>query len=65
MKYDSILERLDEQIVSLVNDKVSMYAVFNRLKDTYIDIIKNGYMSNDSYLELAAYVIYAGLLMEE
>lgn len=65
MKYDSILERLDEKIVSLVDDRVSMYAVFNRLKDVYIDIIKSGYMSNESYLELAAYVIYAGFLMEE
>ena len=65
MKYDSILEKLDEKIVSLTRDRISMYAIFNRLKDTYIDIIKNGYISNDSYLELAAYIIYAGFLMEE
>lgn len=65
MKYNSILEKLDERICKLEDTQVSMYAVFNRLKDIYIDVIKDGYVSEDIYLDLASFVIYAGLLMEE
>ena len=65
MKYNSILEKLDERICKLEDKQVSMYAVFNRLKDIYIDVIKDGYVSEDIYLDLASFVIYAGLLMEE
>ena len=43
----------------------TMYSVLNHLKDIYVGIIEDGYVPNDAYLNLAAYVLYAGFLMEE
>lgn len=62
---DSILELLNQKVEELDTNETTMYSVLNHLTDIYVGIIENGYVSNDAYLNLAAYVLYAGFLMEE
>lgn len=62
---DSILELLNQKVEELDANETTMYSVLNHLTDIYVGIIENGYVPNDAYLDLAAYVLYAGFLMEE
>lgn len=62
---DSILNRLTERIETLDAENGTMFSVINKLKDMYVDIIKNGYVSDETYLDLAAIVLYSGFVMEE
>lgn len=63
--HDSILEELGRRVNRLSEDKVTTYTLINELKDTYISIIKNGYVSEDTYLRLASMLLYVGFLVEE
>lgn len=62
---DSIIEQLNQKVDELDTNGATMYSVLNHLKDIYVGIIEDGYVPNDAYLNLAAYVLYAGFLMEE
>lgn len=62
---DSILEALNQKVDELNANETTMYSVLNNLKDIYVGIIENGYIPNDAYLNLAAYVLYAGYLMDD
>ena len=62
---DSILDKLIERIEDLDAESVTMFSVINKLKDMYIDIIQNGYVSDETYLDLAAVVLYSGFVMED
>lgn len=62
---DSILELLNQKVEELDTNETTMYSVLNHLTDIYVGIIRDGYVPNDAYLNLAAYVLYAGFLMEE
>lgn len=62
---DSILNRLTERIETLDSENGTMFSVINKLKDMYVDIIKNGYVSDETYLDLAAIVLYSGFVMED
>ena len=66
MKLDnSILEKLNDKIEALDVNNVTMYSIINNLKYIYVNIIEDGYVTEDAYLNLASYVLYAGFLMEE
>lgn len=62
---DSILNKLTERVESMDKENVTMFSVINKLKDMYIDIIQNGYVSESTYLDLAAVVLYTGFVMED
>ena len=62
---DSILNRLTERIETLDSENGTMFSVINKLKDMYVDIIKDGYVSSDTYIDLAAIVLYSGFVMED
>ena len=62
---DSILNRLTERIETLDSENGTMFSVINKLKDMYVDIIKDGYVSDETYLDLAAIVLYSGFVMED
>lgn len=62
---DSILDKLIDRIEDLDAESVTMFSVINKLKDMYIDIIQNGYVSDETYLDLAAVVLYSGFVMED
>jgi hypothetical protein len=62
---DSILERLIDRINELDMNSATMYSIINKLKDMYINIIEDGYVSDDTYINLAAFVLYSGFLMED
>ena len=62
---DSILERLNNEIEALSVNNVTMYSIINNLKDVYVTIVEDGYVSEDTYLKLASYVLYTGFLMED
>lgn len=61
---DSILNKLTERLEFLENENITMFSLINKLKDMYIDIIQNGYVSDETYLDLAAVVLYTGFVME-
>lgn len=61
----SILEKVSERVDTLEKDKVTMYALINNLKDVYFDIIEDGYVSDDTYIDLASFVLYAGFIVED
>ena len=62
---NSILEKLNDKIEALDVNNVTMYSIINSLKDLYVRIIEDGYVTEDAYLNLASYVLYAGFLMED
>ena len=62
---DSILNELTERVETMDKENVTMFSVINKLKDMYIDIIQNGYVSDETYLDLAAVVLYSGFVMED
>ena len=62
---DSILNKLTERVELLDAESVTTFSVINKLKDMYIDIIQNGYVSDETYLDLAAVVLYSGFVMED
>ena len=62
---DSVLKRLVARIESLDKDNITMFAVLNELKDMYIDLIKKGNVSEDTFIELASYILYFGFVTEE
>ena len=62
---DSILNELTERVEMMDKENVTMFSVVNKLKDMYIDIIQNGYVSESTYLDLAAVVLYTGFVMED
>jgi hypothetical protein len=62
---NSVIERLNARIDSLDRLDVSGYALINKLKDLYVNIVKNGIMSEDVYLDVASFVLYAGFILDE
>lgn len=62
---DSILNELTERVETMDKENVTMFSVINKLKDMYIDIIQNGYVSESTYLDLAAVVLYTGFVVED
>lgn len=63
--HDSILEELRTKTENLSKDKVTTFAILNDMKDIYISIIKDGRVTQDTYLSLASMLLYVGFLMEE
>ena len=62
---DSILNKLTTRIEEFDMEGVTMFSIINKLKDMYIDIIQDGYVSEETYLDLAAVVLYSGFMMED
>ena len=62
---DSILNKLATRVEEFDTEGVTMFSVINKLKDMYIDIIQNGYVSDETYLDIAAVVLYSGFVMED
>lgn len=61
----SILNRLSKKVESIDDEKITPYSIINEIKDIYMSFVKNGYIDEDEYIKLAAYILYAGFVMEK
>ena len=62
---NSVLEKLTTKLESLEKDSTTMFAVINELKDMYIDLIKKGNVTENTFIDLASYILYFGFMTED